>query len=158
MYRAMQDTVDEVGRVAAAEGIDCHWAKGGTVQLARSAAQLERARDEVAEAREFGFGEEDLRLLTAAEAASGLRAPTCSARRTRRTARPSTPPGWCAGLAEAVRRRGVAVHEQTPVTEIAPGRLRTPRARCGPVRDPGHRGVHAAAARPASGPSRRCTR
>ena len=26
MYRAMQQTVDEVGRVAAAEGIDCHWA------------------------------------------------------------------------------------------------------------------------------------
>ena len=31
MYRAMQETVDEVGRVAAAEGIDCDWAKGGTV-------------------------------------------------------------------------------------------------------------------------------
>ncbi len=30
------------------------------------------------------------------------------------------------GLAEAVRRRGVAVHEATPVTEIAPGSLRTP--------------------------------
>src|SRR5260221_13682392 len=51
MYRAMQATVDEVRRVATAEGIDCHWAKGGTVQLARSATQIERARDEVAEAR-----------------------------------------------------------------------------------------------------------
>ena len=51
MQAAMQATVDEVGRVAAAEGIDCHWAKGGTVQLARSPTQLERARDEVAEAR-----------------------------------------------------------------------------------------------------------
>src|SRR5438552_6874630 len=50
MYRAMQQTVDEVGRVAVAEGIDCHWAKGGTVHLARSAAQLERARAEIAEA------------------------------------------------------------------------------------------------------------
>src|SRR6266487_5033087 len=68
MYRAMQRSVDEVGRVAAAEGIDCHWAKGGTVAFARSATQLDRAREEVAEAREFGFGEDDLRLLTAAEA------------------------------------------------------------------------------------------
>src|SRR5438874_9534760 len=68
MYRAMERSVDEVGRVAAAEGIDCHWAKGGTVHFARSAAQLERARGEIAEAREYGFGEEDLRLLTAAEA------------------------------------------------------------------------------------------
>ncbi len=68
MYRAMQRSVDEVGRVAAAEGIDCHWAKGGTVHFARSATQLERARAEIAEVREYGFGEEDLRLLTAAEA------------------------------------------------------------------------------------------
>src|ERR1700683_1256435 len=66
MYRAMQATIDEVGRVAAAEGIDCNCAKGGTVQLARSAVQLERAKEEVAEAREFGFGEDDLRLLSGA--------------------------------------------------------------------------------------------
>ncbi|MBO0776145.1 MAG: FAD-dependent oxidoreductase, partial [Actinobacteria bacterium] len=44
MYRAMERTVDEVGRVVSAEGIDCHWAKGGTIQLARSGPQLERAR------------------------------------------------------------------------------------------------------------------
>ena len=30
MRRAMQDTVDVVGASAAAEGIDCHFAKGGT--------------------------------------------------------------------------------------------------------------------------------
>src|SRR5215831_15532416 len=43
MYRAMQQTVDEVGKVAAAEGIDCHWAKGGTIEFARSRPQLMRA-------------------------------------------------------------------------------------------------------------------
>src|SRR5258708_25113619 len=64
----MEGRGDGVGRVAGGEGIDCHWAKGGTVQLARSATQMERARDEVAEARSFGFGEEDLRLLSAGEA------------------------------------------------------------------------------------------
>src|SRR5215472_3460093 len=126
MYRAMQGTVDEVGRVVAAEGIDCHWAKGGTVHFARSASQLERARAEIAEAREFGFGEEDLRLLTAAEAREHAEAtdvlgatytPHCAAIHPARLVR---------GLAEAVRRRGVAVHEATPVTEIAPGSLRTP--------------------------------
>src|ERR1022692_574750 len=68
MQRAMQDTVDEVAAAVSAEAIDCHWAKGGTVQLARSAAQLDRATAEVAEAREFGFGSGDLKLLTAAAA------------------------------------------------------------------------------------------
>ena len=125
MYRAMQRSVDEVGRVAAAEGIDCHWAKGGTVAFARSATQLARAREEVAEAREFGFGEDDLRLLTAAEARELAEAtdvlgatytPHCAAIHPARLVR---------GLAEAVRKRGVAVHEATPVTEIAPGYLRT---------------------------------
>jgi glycine/D-amino acid oxidase-like deaminating enzyme len=127
MYRAMQDCVDEVGKVAAAEGIDCHWAKGGTIQFARTRAQLERARAEVAEAREFGFGEQDLRLLTAAEAREQAQAtdllgatytPHCAAIHPARLVR---------GLAEVVRWRGVAVHEATPVTAIEPGLLRTTR-------------------------------
>jgi glycine/D-amino acid oxidase-like deaminating enzyme len=121
----MQQTVDEVGRAAAAESIDCHWAKGGTVQLARSATQLERAAAEVREARTFGFGEDDLRLLTAGEAramvsASGVLGgtftPHCAAIHPARLAR---------GLAETVRRRGVELYERTPVLDIQPGRLIT---------------------------------
>src|SRR5580700_4905179 len=125
MYRAMQETVDEVGRVAAAEDIDCHWAKGGTVMLARSPSQVQRAQEEVAEYRAFGFGEADLRLLNGAEAAERVAAsgvlgatytPHCAAIHPARLAR---------GLAAAVRQHGVRLYEQTPVTEIAPGRLRT---------------------------------
>jgi glycine/D-amino acid oxidase-like deaminating enzyme len=127
MYRAMQGTVDEVGKVVAAEDIDCHWAKGGTVQLARSATQLERARAEIAEAREFGFGEEDLRWLSADEARGHVAAtdvlgatytPHCATIHPARLVR---------GLAAAVRRRGVSVYERTPVTAIEPGSLRTSR-------------------------------
>jgi glycine/D-amino acid oxidase-like deaminating enzyme len=125
MYRAMQETVDEVGKVAADEGIDCQWAKGGTVQLARSPTQLERARQEVEEARAFGFGEPDLRLLNAANACrlagatgvlGGTFAPHCAAIHPARLAR---------GLADVVRRRGVSIFERTPVRQIRPGRLVT---------------------------------
>src|SRR3984885_9688142 len=113
------------GRVAADEGIDCHWAKGGTVALARSASQVERAAEEIAEARSFGFGEEDLRLLSAGEASALARAsdvrggtftPHCAAIHPARLVR---------GLAEAVRRRGVSVFERTPALRIEPGRLVT---------------------------------
>jgi len=52
----------------AAEGIACDYAKGGTVVLARTPVQLERAREEVEESRGFGFGEGDLRLLSVGEA------------------------------------------------------------------------------------------
>ena len=126
MHRAMQQTVDEVGRAAAAESIDCHWAKGGTVQLARSGTQLERAAAEVREARTFGFGEDDLRLLTADEARSlvhatgvlgGTFTPHCAAIHPARLVR---------GLADAVRRRGVQLYERTPVLDIQPGKLITP--------------------------------
>ena len=40
MRRAMEETVDEVGRVVEAEGIECDFAQGGTVVLARTAVQL----------------------------------------------------------------------------------------------------------------------
>ena len=125
MHRAMQRTVDEVGRAAAAESIDCHWAKGGTVQLARSATQLDRAAAEVREARSFGFGEDDLRLLTAEEARCLVRAtgvlggtftPHCAAIHPARLVR---------GLADAVQRRGVQLYERTPVLDIQPGKLIT---------------------------------
>src|SRR5499425_3485287 len=127
MYRAMQATVDEVGRVAAAENIDCHWAKGGTVHLARSATQLERARAEVAEMREYGFGEDDLVLLTESEARrrvgassvlGGTYTPHCAVIHPARLVR---------GLARVVKERGVKLFERTPVTEIAPRTVRTTR-------------------------------
>ena len=123
MYRAMQQTVDEVGAVAAAEGIDCHWAKGGTVIYARTPVQLERAKEEVDEARLFGFDESDLRLLSAQEAREigavsdvlgGVYTPHCAAIHPARLAR---------GLADVLRSRGVTIYEKTPVRRIEPGRV-----------------------------------
>jgi glycine/D-amino acid oxidase-like deaminating enzyme len=128
MRTAMQATVDEVGRVVATEGIDCDWSKGGTVLLARSPLQLERAREEVAEARSFGAGEQDLRLLSAGEARAMLAAtsvlggtytPHCAAIHPLRLAR---------GLARVVEQRGGRVFERTPVRAIAPRTARTPQA------------------------------
>ncbi|GAB6987353.1 NAD(P)/FAD-dependent oxidoreductase [Nocardioides pyridinolyticus] len=124
-HRAMRETVDEVVRVAAAEGIDADIAKGGTISLARSRAQLRRARAEVADARSWGRGEDDLRLLGKAEATAVLNGsrtvgatytPDCAAIHPARLVR---------GLADAVERRGVTVHEQTRVRAIQPGRAHT---------------------------------
>jgi glycine/D-amino acid oxidase-like deaminating enzyme len=133
MQRTIQATVREVGRVVAAEGIDCDWQAGGTVVLARTDAQLGRARAAVDEAREFGFGAGDLALLDAGEAgarcsADGVRGgtytPHCAAVHPARLVR---------GLARAVERRGVTIHERTPVTAIRPGAAVTP---AGAVRAP----------------------
>ena len=47
LTRAVFDSVDEIGRVAADRGIDCGYAKGGTIRLARNKAQLLRQIAEV---------------------------------------------------------------------------------------------------------------
>lgn len=117
---ALREAVDEVGRVCRAEGIDAHYAKGGTVALARSAVQLQRAQREFQEARRFD--DTDLALLAADEAhdrchATGVHGgtwtPHCAAIHPARLVR---------GLAEAVERRGGVIHEGTAVTEILPSR------------------------------------
>jgi glycine/D-amino acid oxidase-like deaminating enzyme len=120
-------TVDEVGAVAAEEGIDCHYRKGGQVMLARGAAQLLRAHREIEEARSLGIGAEDLRLLNATEAGElagasrvlgALYTPHCASIHPARLAR---------GLAEAAERRGVRIFEQTAALEMSPGRVVTTR-------------------------------
>jgi glycine/D-amino acid oxidase-like deaminating enzyme len=124
-HAAMRASVDEVLRAADEEHIDARAAKGGNVVLARSEVQLRRARDEVAEARSWGVGEDSLRLLGATEATEVLAGsrvlgatytPDCAAIHPARLVR---------GLADAVVRRGVDLYEQTPATEIAPGRVVT---------------------------------
>ena len=124
-HRAMRESVDEVARVAAAEGIEAHLAKGGTITLARSRAQWRRAREEVRVAREWGRDEDDLRLLDAREARSVLDGagtvgatytPDCAALHPARLVR---------GLAEAVERRGVRIFERTRATGVEAGRVRT---------------------------------
>ena len=121
MRRAMRDTVDQVGAMAHAEGVDCHYAKGGTLDAARTEAQRARGLAEVAEARAHGFGQDDLQWLEGPEAAAliGLEGilgatftPHCAAIQPALLAR---------GLADAVARRGVTLHEHTAVTAIVPG-------------------------------------
>jgi glycine/D-amino acid oxidase-like deaminating enzyme len=125
-HQAMRRTVDEVARVAAAEGIDAHLAKGGTITLARSRAQWQRARQEVEEARAWGRDETDIRLLGAGEATAILRGshtrgatytPDCAVIHPARLVR---------GLAEAVERLGVQIFERTPVAAIRSGSVSTP--------------------------------
>ncbi|WP_082100521.1 NAD(P)/FAD-dependent oxidoreductase [Demequina maris] len=126
-HAAMRASVDEVIRAAAEAGIDARLAKGGTVTLARTATQLERARLEVEEARAWGRDEHDLVLLDAEAARAhidaagvlgGTYTPDCAAVHPGRLVR---------GLVRAVRERGVRVHELTPATRIVPHRVETPR-------------------------------
>ena len=122
MRRAMQETVDVVGASAAGEGIDCHFAKGGSVDLARSEAQRARALAEVDEAARARLRRGRPALARARrDAASSIGAagalgatftPHCAALQPALLAR---------GLADAVERRGVRLYEHTEVLDIRAG-------------------------------------
>jgi len=125
MQRAMFETVDEVGRAAGEEGIDCHYAKGGYLHVATGPAHLGRLRAELHDARAYDVTEDDLRWLDRTETRSRLETPAalgalftphCAALHPARLAR---------GLADAVERAGATVFERTRVTAIAPGRAET---------------------------------
>lgn len=122
MRRAMNDTVEEVGRVTAAEGIDCDFVRGGTIELARSAAQLTRVRSAV-EADAARGGLDGYEMWDDAVTSTRVRAsgvvgagytPHCARLHPARLVR---------GLATVVEGLGALVLEQTPALEILP---RTP--------------------------------
>ncbi|MGO4341875.1 NAD(P)/FAD-dependent oxidoreductase [Pedococcus sp. 2YAF34] len=120
MLAELRDTVDEVGRASAAAGIDCGYHRGGSVVLARSAAQVSRARAEVAHADGWGTGTQWLDAAQARErlaASSVLGAtftPYCARVHPRRLVD---------GLAVAVRRQGAELREGIRVATIEPGRV-----------------------------------
>ncbi|MDE0884338.1 MAG: FAD-binding oxidoreductase [Myxococcota bacterium] len=125
---AMFETVDEMARVIEKEAIDCHWAKGGQINLATTPAHEGKLRAEVQHWASLGFGEEDFRWLDPGEAEQLVRprrnhgalfSPHCAA---------IHPLRLVAGLAATLEGLGVSIYSNTPVQSIQAGRVRTPEA------------------------------
>lgn len=119
MRRAMNDTVSEVEKVTAAEGIDCDWLRGGTLTLARSAVQERRLRAEVADDAD----------LDGIDHLSWLAGPAARARLDATHTRGATFTPHCArihpaklvrGLATVVERLGGVIAEQTRALVVQP--------------------------------------
>jgi glycine/D-amino acid oxidase-like deaminating enzyme len=124
LQRAMNETVDEVIRVAAEEGIDAGVHKGGVLEVACSPAQLVRLK--AYHERESAFGEKDRLLLGAAETAERIKLPGAVGSTWTPHGARLQPVELARGLAAAVEALGVVVHESTPVTEIRPKHAVTP--------------------------------
>lgn len=122
--RALNAAVTEVGRVAAAESIDCHFHQGGRVLVARSELHLARARSEVAAYHGLGFTAADIRLLDADEAAGMVGASGVVGASYSSHAAAVQPAALAVGLAAACERRGVRIYERTRVLSIGRGEVR----------------------------------
>jgi len=121
MLSALHGAVARIGAVAAEEGIDVHYRRGGELLLARGGHQWPGVAREHAALVSLGFGS-DYSLLGPQEVAGRVRArgavgalytPHCAALHPGRLVR---------GLAHAVERRGVRIYEGTAVTRVWPGR------------------------------------
>jgi glycine/D-amino acid oxidase-like deaminating enzyme len=120
VHRAMVESVDEVGRVCADEGIDAQYVKGGSLRLARGRHQLPAIERAYATYERFGLAD-DYHLLNADETAArihvtdtlgALFTPHCATVHPGRLVR---------GLARAVERHGGTIYEQTAVTTYETG-------------------------------------
>ncbi|HEX2295908.1 MAG TPA: FAD-dependent oxidoreductase [Actinomycetota bacterium] len=120
MHGPLCATIDEIGRVLDAEGIDAHWHKGGSLTLATSPAHLPRVR---AEASAPGAT-----WLDADAVAERLRVARCEgAAFTPHCARVH-PGRLVRGLARVVEAMDVPIYEQTPVRVFDPGQVEVPGA------------------------------
>jgi glycine/D-amino acid oxidase-like deaminating enzyme len=130
LAQALFATVEEIRQVCASEGIDAHFAKGGALTVATVPFRATTLQRDVERFQGYGLDADDFRWLPPDEARAriGIRQnhgaqwfAHCAA---------VHPARLVLGLADALRPRGVAIFEDTPVRAIAPRRLDTVR---GPV-------------------------
>ena len=132
MLHAVHDSVDEVGRVAEREGIDCHYDKGGTIRLARNRAHLTRQREQVELFQSaYGLTDDDLLMLSADEATAHLAATGVVGGQFFAHTAALHPARLVRGLGDAVERLGGTIVEGTAATAIGPGRVTT---ECGVIK------------------------
>ena len=121
----VRDAVDEIGRVVAAEGIECDYVKGGTLTIAMTDPQLTRLRSEFSSSAAAALrGSEDRRLdadgvaehLTVAGALGGAFTPHCARIQPARLVR---------GLADRAEHLGVTIYERTAATDVREGAVVT---------------------------------
>jgi glycine/D-amino acid oxidase-like deaminating enzyme len=125
LLRAMHRSVDDIGEIATAEGIDCDYAKGGTLTLATSPAQVPRVKALVEHERHWGFGPDDYRWMEAGEVAERVRVHRCLGAFYTPHCAAIHPMKLALGLAETVERLGATIYEQTRAGVIEAGRVQT---------------------------------
>jgi glycine/D-amino acid oxidase-like deaminating enzyme len=125
MVRAMNATVDEVIRVAEAEGIDADILRTDELMVTTNPAQLHRAKAEVA--HRHRWAETRVRMIDAAELAGRIRIPGALGAMVVDGVARVQPAKLVRGLASVVERMGVTIAEGTTVLAMAPGVVETDR-------------------------------
>jgi len=125
LQRELFDTVDEVQRVCLAEGIDCHWAKGGNITVATSGVFRQELEHDLEFWRGIGAGQSDAHWLEPEGCEQFVR-PSLNFGGIYLAHVAALHPGRLVrGLAETVEKHGVRVYELSPATAIEGTTVRT---------------------------------
>ena len=113
LERQLRETVDEVARVCAAEGIDAGLVKGGSLSVATSAAQDARLRRQLEHERAWGDGPLVVRYLDKDELAERVQVTGATGALYYPDCARVQPADLVAGLAEVVTGAGVLLYART---------------------------------------------
>lgn len=127
MEAALRGTVDEVIRVAEAEGIEADLRRTDGLSVACSPAQMSRLREEYEEALSWDVPRDRIELIGAQEARARIDVHNVAGALVTHGVARVQPAKLVRGLAAAVERLGVPIYEQTTVTRIETGRVTTDR-------------------------------
>ena len=125
LQRLMFKTVADIGRVAEKESIDCHFDLSGALEVAVIPAQLMRLQQELDHLHALGFGTDDYRWLDRDEMQSTLGIDRAMAAIHMKHCAAIHPSRLARGLAETVESLGVRIYENSAVTAIRAGQVRT---------------------------------
>jgi glycine/D-amino acid oxidase-like deaminating enzyme len=117
---AMFDSVEEVGRICAKEGIAADYRRGGILSLARSTHQLPSLRASFEAYRRLGL-ESHFQLLSAVESRERVHATKIDGGLYTPEGASIHPGRLVRGLAAAVEKLGGVIYENTEVTRVCPG-------------------------------------
>lgn len=129
LIRTMFETIDEIERVTLAEGIDCHFDKGGILCFATNSAHAVRLRQELEHQRSWGLKEEDYRFLGPNELDQRARVAGSQGALFTPHAAAIHPARLVRGLATAVERMGVTIFEKSRANLVTQGLVVTDQGR-----------------------------
>lgn len=125
LEQALQETVDEVGRVIAEEQIACSYTKAGMLEIARTPLELQRLQQAVELDRQWGHGEDSVILLDKTEAMNRIAAEGVLAAKFTRQSASIHPAALALGLARVLQGLGVTIFHNSPVRSIEPRLVKT---------------------------------
>jgi glycine/D-amino acid oxidase-like deaminating enzyme len=120
--QAMYETIDDIERVCAEEGIDAHFTRSGSTEIARADYQMPIIEEMYEEYRAIGL-EDHYELLDTTQLEERLRVAGGVGAFRVKDGGPVQPARLARGLARAVERHGGTIFEQTRVTDYVPGPL-----------------------------------